>query len=258
MVASEQRPRTAIVTGAARGIGLACATALAQERYRVVLVDVDEAAGRAAARGLPGDGHQFFRVDLRDPAATIAGVGDIHHRVGEIDVLVNNAGVTRAIDFFDVDEADWNRINEVNGRGAFFVMQTVAARMQRGASIVNIASIAGKGWKETSNIAYAASKGAVIAMTRVAAARLGPAGIRVNAVCPGITTTDLMMDWLRGRAGEEGIPVDDLLASVSRQVPLGLLNEPADVAAAVVFLAGDGSRTITGQSLNVDGGIVFD
>jgi NAD(P)-dependent dehydrogenase (short-subunit alcohol dehydrogenase family) len=258
MTADSTNVRTAIVTGGARGIGSACARALADAGYRIVLVDIDDAAGGEASAALPGSGHEYVRLDLRDVAAIRAAVEDIHARRGRIDVLVNNAGVTRVIDLFDVEEAEWNRIAEINSRGTFFMMQAVAARMERGGSIVNIASIAGKGWKETSNIAYAGSKGAVVAMTRIAAARLGASGIRVNAVCPGITTTDLMLGWIRGRAENEGVEVAELLSEIAQQVPLGILNESEDVAAAVLFLAGEGARTITGQSLNVDGGIVFD
>jgi NAD(P)-dependent dehydrogenase (short-subunit alcohol dehydrogenase family) len=180
-------------------------------------------------------------------------------RFGRLDVLVNNAATTRAIDFFDVSEEDWDRILQLNAKGYFFAMQAAAAKMAaRSGSIVNIASIAGKGWKETSNIAYASSKGAVIAMTRIAATRLGPAGVRVNAICPGMTKTEMMVSWLAGRAAQQGVSQEALLAEMAQQVPLRLLNEPADVAAAVVFLGSQASRTITGQSLNVDGGILFD
>jgi NAD(P)-dependent dehydrogenase (short-subunit alcohol dehydrogenase family) len=250
----------ALVTGAARGIGKAVAHALAGAGFQVVVSDVDAAGGEAVVLELNAGGgrHHFIAADMRRPTE-IAGLFDSAMDLcGRLDVLVNNAATTRAIDFFEVTEDDWDAILDLNAKGYFFAMQEAARRMERGGRIVNMSSIAGKGWKETSNIAYASSKGAVITMTRIAAAVLGPSGIRVNAVCPGMTKTDMMLDWLAKRASTMGVSSDALLADLSGQVPLGLLNEPDDVAAAVLFLATDASRTITGQSLNVDGGIVND
>jgi NAD(P)-dependent dehydrogenase (short-subunit alcohol dehydrogenase family) len=254
------RRQTAVITGAAHGIGRASATALADAGFRVVIVDVDDAAGETTLNQLGGEaaGHSYLHADLTDVSEITRAVDTVVQCNAHLDVLVNNAGVTRAIDFFDVTVGEWDRILQLNARGYFFTMQAAARNMAPGSSIVNIASIAGKGWKETSNIAYASSKGAVLAMTRIAASRLGASGIRVNAVCPGMTKTELMMNWLAGRARHEGVHQADLLVKLAEQVPLGLLNESADVAAAVRFLATDASRTITGQSINVDGGILFD
>jgi NAD(P)-dependent dehydrogenase (short-subunit alcohol dehydrogenase family) len=250
----------AVVTGAAHGIGKAVAQALAQAGFLVVVSDIDAPAGEAVVRDLNAGGsrHQFAAADMRNLLDISGLVSSVFERCGRLDVLVNNAATTRAIDFLELTEADWDSTLDLNAKGYFFAMQEAARRMESGGRIVNMASIAGKGWRETSNIAYASSKGAVITMTRIAAAALGPLGIRVNAVCPGMTKTDMMLDWLARRASAAGVTPEQILEDLSGQVPLGLLNEPSDVAAAVVFLATDASRTITGQSINVDGGTLND
>src|SRR5205823_11940633 len=145
----------------------------------------------------------------------VAAVVDRHARV---DVLVNNAGVTKSLGFFDVTEADWDRIYRVNARGLFFCMQAVARTMRdrRSGRIVNIASIAGKGYRGTSNIAYAGTKGAVIAMTRIAASQLARYDINVNAVCPGATRTELFEQVVGELVAREGIGRDQALARLDR------------------------------------------
>jgi NAD(P)-dependent dehydrogenase (short-subunit alcohol dehydrogenase family) len=253
---------SAVVTGGAHGIGKAIAARLAGQGFHVVVADIDGDGGTEVAQKIVADGAsaRFLRADMTSRTDIESMVAEASESEGGLAVLVNNAAITRAIDLFDVTADDWDQIFTLNARGYFLAMQA-AARVMRdagGGSIVNVASIAGKGWKETSNVAYAAAKGAVITMTRIAAARFGEHGIRVNSVCPGMTRTELMDGWLQGRSASEGRSVEDLLAEVSRQVPLRRLNQPDDVAAAVGFLASDAARTITGQSLNVDGGIVWD
>jgi NAD(P)-dependent dehydrogenase (short-subunit alcohol dehydrogenase family) len=253
--------QVAIVTGGATGIGRACATALVDAGYAVAIADISESGAEVAAQ-LAADGGRvlFVRTDMADVGQIDALMDTTVDELGRLDVLVNNASVTRVLDFYQVTEADWDEILTVNARGYFFAMQLAAARMETtgGGRIVNMASIAGKGFRETTNIAYASSKGAVIIMTRIAAARLGPVNIRVNAICPGMTKTDMWSRWIDGRAAAEGVPREVMEADMSARVPLNRLNESADIAAIVVFLASSASHTITGQSINVDGGVMWD
>jgi len=177
---------------------------------------------------------------------------------GRLDIIVNNAGVTRYAYVMDLTEADWDRIHRVNAKGVFFCMQRAAKEMipRGGGRIINIASIAGRGHAGSSNVAYAASKGAVMAMTMLAAHQLGPHNINVNAICPGMTMTELGERNAVGRAAARGITVVELQAEQVAGIPIRRANTPEDIAAMAVFLASPGARNITGQAYNVDGGLV--
>jgi NAD(P)-dependent dehydrogenase (short-subunit alcohol dehydrogenase family) len=254
--------RVAIVTGAGNGIGKATAVALARAGARVVAVDIDPAAAKATADAVSALGRQSLALDadVGDVAGIDRMVGRVADAFGGIDVLVNNAGVTRRAYIMDLTEDDWERIMRVNGKGVFFCLQRVAREMilRRSGVIVNIASIAGKGYAGASNAIYAASKGAVISLTRIAALQLARHNINVNAICPGTTVTALSQGNLTSRAREEGLSVEEMERRRNSAIPLGRPNEPEDIAALAVFLASPGARNITGQSFNVDGGIIFD
>ena len=254
--------RVAIVTGAGNGIGRATALALSRAGARVVAADVDGGAAKATADAAAALGPRSLALDT-----DVGDLGAIDRMVrltvetfGRVDVLVNNAGVTRRADIMDLTEQDWDRIMRVNAKGVFFCLQRVAREMiPRGSgTIINIASIAGKGYVGTSNAIYATSKGGVIALTRLAALQLARHGITVNAICPGVTVTALSEANLAVRARNEGLSPEEMRRRRDAVIPLGRANEPEDVAALAVFLASPGARNITGQSLNVDGGLVFD
>jgi NAD(P)-dependent dehydrogenase (short-subunit alcohol dehydrogenase family) len=254
--------RVAIVTGAGNGIGRATALALARAGAHVAAIDIDAAAAKATADAAATLGRKTLALDadVGDLGAIDAMVGRVVQAFGAIDVLVNNAGVTRRADIMDLTEADWDRIMRVNGKGVFFCLQRVAREMipRRRGVIVNIASIAGKGYAGTSNAIYSASKGAVIALTRIAALQLARHDINVNAICPGITVTALSQNNLVTRARDEGLSLEEMERRRNSVTPLGRPNDPEDVAAMAVFLASPGARNITGQSFNVDGGVRLD
>ena len=254
--------RVAIVTGAGHGIGRATALALAGAGAHVVAVDIDKPAAEKTAADVTAAGRRSLALetDVGDLGAIDKMVAHVVDAFGAVDVLVNNAGVTRRAYIMDLTEADWDRIMRVNGRGVFFCLQRVAREMipRRSGVIVNIASIAGKGYAGTSNAIYAASKGAVISMTRIAALQLARHNINVNAICPGVTVTALSQDNLTTRARDEGVSVEEMERRRNSVIPLGRPNDPEDIAATAVFLVSPGARNITGQSFNVDGGVRLD
>ncbi len=252
----------AIVTGAGAGIGRACAVALAEAGANVVSVDINAETAEATANTVT----EFQRRSLAVQADT-GSLADIERTVqralqefGRIDILVNNAGVTRRADIMEITEADWDRIHRVNAKGVFFCLQRVAREMigQRSGRIINIASIAGKGYLGTSNAAYAASKGAVISLTKTAAQQLGKYNINVNSICPGVTRTALGIANLEVRARQAGVSTEEMARQQVEAIPIQRANDPEDIAAMAVFLASPGARNITGQSYNVDGGIIPD
>jgi NAD(P)-dependent dehydrogenase (short-subunit alcohol dehydrogenase family) len=254
--------QVALVTGAGQGIGKASALALAAAGAHVVAADIAGRKAEETAEAIMSLQRRALPVqadvgDLRDIDRMVRQTLD---EFGQIDILLNNAGVTRRADIMELTEEDWDRIHRVNAKGVFFCLQRVAREMipRRSGRIVNIASIAGKGYEGTSNAAYAASKGAVISLTKTAAQQLGRHNINVNSVCPGVTRTALSEANLHIRAQQEGVTVEEMERRRADVIPLKRANDPEDIAAMVVFLASAGARNITGQCFNVDGGLIPD
>jgi NAD(P)-dependent dehydrogenase (short-subunit alcohol dehydrogenase family) len=254
-----------LVTGAGAGIGRAIALAMAGNGAIVAVADIDSTAAHLTAADCSQEG---AAVENRQAIAIEADCGDVASidrmvartvaEFGRLDVIVNNAGVTRYAYIMDLTEADWDRIHRVNAKGVFFCLQRAAREMMQtgGGRIINIASISGRGYAGASNAAYAASKGAVIALTKMAAQQLGRYNINVNAICPGVTRTELGARNAVTRAAERGVTVAEMQAEQEASIPIRRANTPEDIAAMAVFLASPGARNITGQSYNVDGGLV--
>ena len=236
--------RVTIVTGAAQGIGAACARRFAREGAPVVLADVDDARGQALASELGG---VYQHCDVGDKAQVDALVVATLARHGRIDVLVNNAGIFKAADFLEVSEADLDTVLRVNLKGSFLVGQAVAramARVGRG-SIVNMSSV--NGVLAIPTIAsYNVSKGGINQLTRVMALALADKGIRVNAVAPGTIATEL--------AAKAVLTSDEARQRIMSRTPMGRLGEPSEIADVVAWLASDAASYITGEIVTVDGG----
>ncbi|MBN9606173.1 MAG: SDR family oxidoreductase [Actinomycetales bacterium] len=233
-----------LVTGGARGIGGSIAARFAAEGARVAILDRLVEAGTAHAAAIGGT---FHEVDLLDPASARAVTEAAIAELGGVDVLVNSAGIFELKPLLEITVEDWNRMFSINARAMLTTMQTVAPHMfdAGGGRIVNLASMAAK--KGGANEAhYAASKAAVVALTRAAAMEWGCHGVTANALCPGYVLTEM------GAATR----TPELVAQWSALSPLGRLGQPEDVAALAVFLATPEAGYLTGQALNVTGGMV--
>jgi len=243
------RDKVAAVTGGGQGIGRAIALALGREGAVVVVADLDlEAAGQVVREVEAGAGRALaVRADVTRPADAEAIVQAAVETFGRLDILVNNAGTYPSADIVDMDEAQWDLVLAVNLKGTFLCSQAAVRRMiaQGRGTIVNVASVDAK-TRTTGNAHYAAAKAGVISFTRTLACEMAPHGIRVNAVAPGwIATKTLKAKSDRWKRAIEEIPV-------------GRLGTPEDVAEAVLFLVSDVAGYITGEVLDVNGGMVMD
>jgi 3-oxoacyl-[acyl-carrier protein] reductase len=247
--------RAAVVTGAASGIGRASAAALAAAGARVALADVDEAGLAESAASIDGS-TLVVRTDVSKRGEVDALVARAVAAFGRLDVMANVAGILHERAVVDVSEADLDRVLAVNLKGVFFGCQAAARVMaaQRAGSIVNVASSAAFEPYPTLS-AYSMSKAGVVALTRVLAAELGPAGVRVNAVAPGAVETPMGLARARNPDGSiDPERREALRAFVRSRNPLGIGGQPEDIGWAIVYLASDAARYMTGQVLHPNGG----
>ncbi len=245
--------KIAIITGGAKGIGLACAERLANDGAKVVIADVNESEGETSCEAIRAAGGQatFIHCDVGkklDVRNMVTAVIDMH---GQIDILINNAGIIAGGDFLEISEKDFDQVIKVNLKGAFLVGQAVARQMvvqcEKGGepgSIINMSSVNAVLAIPT-QVPYTISKGGVNQLTKVMALSLAPHGIRVNAIGPGSIMTDILKAVANDKEANDRI--------MSR-TPLGRIGEPEEIAAIAAFLASKNASYITGQTIYADGG----
>lgn len=234
--------RTAIITGAANGIGKAISLRLVQEEFRIIIVDVDIKNGEALAASIGANAH-FYECDICSEKSVEKLFTHIKEKYGKLDVLVNNAGIIRDNVIWKMPVEDFDKVVEINLKGTWLMCKNAAVMMRSSGSgrIVNISSRAWLGNKGQSN--YAASKAGIIGLTRVLALELGGSGVYVNAIAPGLIDTPLT----------QKLP-QDVQAKLIEAQPTKKMGKPEDIAQTVAFLCDQNTQFITGQTIYVDGG----
>ena len=252
--------QVAIVTGAGRGIGRATALELARLGADIVVAELDRVTAERTAVEVKGLGRRVSVVptDVTSRTDLKAMVENTRTEFGRIDILVNNAGIYRAALPLDITEEHWDVVMNINARAVFFASQAVLPTMiaQKRGTIISLASMAGKTGSRT-NLPYNASKAAVISITKSLALAHAADGIRVNCVCPGFVETDMWTAVTREQSALLGLSPEDFNRQRAAQVPLGRMERPEDVANVIGFLASDRAGYMTGQAINVTGGLVM-
>jgi NAD(P)-dependent dehydrogenase (short-subunit alcohol dehydrogenase family) len=235
--------RIAIITGAARGIGLSCAERFIAEGAHVVIVDVLDEIGKAEAKRL---GATYLHCDVSKSSDVTAVVAAVVKQHGAVDILLNNAAISISGDFLEISEADYDMVLDINLKGSFLMLQACAREMvkQAAGSIINMSSV-----NDTlaipTIVSYCIAKGGVSQLTRATSISLAPHGIRVNAIGPGSIMTDMLKAVVNDKAA---------MARVMSRTPMGRVGEPSEIASIAVFLASDDSSYVTGQTIYADGG----
>jgi meso-butanediol dehydrogenase/(S,S)-butanediol dehydrogenase/diacetyl reductase len=255
MKKDESLLKVAVITGAGQGIGRAVAHRLASDGYAVAIIDINAETLEVVKKEIESKGGQALALQ-----ADLTKMEDVQNVIsraaawGELSILVNNAGRVIISPFLEISENEWDSIMTLNLKTVFFAIQSAAKHMQNGGRIVNLSSISGRSGR-SDQAHYAAAKCAVISLTQSAALAFATQGITVNAVCPGVVDTPMTVGIHEIRANTLGITPEESLARMIAKIPLGRLEKTDDVAAAISFLCSPDAAYITGQSLNVDGGM---
>lgn len=248
--------RVALVTGGAQGIGAGIATTLGAKDFRVAIADLNVDAARATAEAIIAEGGTAIGVeaDVTNTASVQSAIKQIGEELGPIEVAVNNAGWDDFMKFVDSSEEFWDRILEINFKGALRVIHTVVPGMvERGwGRVINIGSDAGRVGSSLESV-YSGAKGGIIAFTKTLAREVATKGVTANTVCPGPTDTPA----LRKFADNSGQDAEKVLSGMVKAVPMRRLARPSDVAAGVAFFASEEAEYITGQTLSVSGGLTM-
>ena len=249
-----------VITGAANGIGQACAIRFAEEGARIACLDLAGEANEATAAQCRALGVEAIalRCDVTDPESIKSAVDSTLAKWGRIDTLVTSAGIYTGTPLADVPLDQWQRTIDINLTGAFLTNQAVAPTLmaQGSGSIINLSSMAGKtSWPASAE--YSSSKSGVIGLTRSVAMELAPYGATANAVCPGNTLTDMVRSVADKVGGLDGLTGEEWLQIRADDCPMKRLAEPWEMAGVIAFLASEDARYLTGQAIEVDGGMVM-
>lgn len=250
--------RIACVTGAAQGIGQEICARLAEEGVKVAVMDIRDTSETVERCLQKGSEAQGYYLDVRDKNQIHQVVQEIISQWGRIDIWVNNAGIFDNTATVEVTEELWDRVSDINYKSMFLCAQAVIPIMEKKqwGRFINLSSMAGK-MAYSEEIAYCSTKAAVLGLTRALAVELGPKGITANAICPGPIETEMLRNTYQHLADINGVTLEEWCDSILKTIPVARFGKPQDVAALVAFLASDEAGFINGQSINIDGGLVF-